>query len=91
LVDEQFKNVGMILLDYLTNSKNFFIHFHFICDSFSELMLNNLEFSQLKLFPHKDIRMIKSKLQVELLLVGKNFILLPNVLVKCSDMQFQFQ
>jgi hypothetical protein len=47
--------------------------------------------SQSELFPEKDIRSIKSKLQVELLLEGKNFILLPDVLVKCSDIQFKFK
>jgi hypothetical protein len=43
------------------------------------------------LFPDKDIGMIKTPLQVELLFDGKNFILLPDVLVKCSDIHFNFK
>jgi hypothetical protein len=63
----------------------------FIFDAFYLLILNNMGISQSELFPEKDIRSIKSKLQVELLLEGKNFILLPDVLVKCSDIQFKFK
>jgi hypothetical protein len=89
LMDEEFKNFGKLFLSLIKNSN--LVYMNFICDSFSELMLKNMDFSQSELFPDKDIRMIKSKLQVKLVLEGKNFILLPNVLEKCSDIQFQFK
>jgi hypothetical protein len=62
-----------------------------ILGAFSKLLLNNLSFSQSVLFPNKDIQMIKSRLQVELLLEGKNFILIPNMLVKCTNIRFDFK
>jgi hypothetical protein len=91
LMDEEFKNFGKLFLSLIKDSNHSLVYMNFICDSFIELMLNNMDFSQSELFPDKDIRMIKSKLQVKLVLDGKNFILLPNVLEKCSDIQFQFK
>jgi hypothetical protein len=93
-VDEKFKDFGENFLKVMKEfSKMVTVEFEidFIRDSFSQLMLNNFSFSQSVLFPDKDIQMIKSRLQVDLLLEGKNFILLPNVLVKCSDIHFNFK
>jgi hypothetical protein len=92
-VDERFKDFGLNFLKLMKKfSKMRTVEFEieFIREAFSQLMLNNFSFSQ-SLFPDKDIGMIKSRLQVELLLDGKNFILLPNILVKCSDIQFKFK
>jgi hypothetical protein len=91
LMDKEFKRFGNLFLSVIKDSDDLFVYKSFIRDGFSQLMLNNMEFSQSKLFPDKDIRMINSKLQVELLLDEKNFILLPNILVKCSDIQFVFK
>jgi hypothetical protein len=92
LMDKEFKRLGNLFLsNVIKDSDDLFVYKSFIRDGFSQLMLNNMEFSQSELFPDKDIQMIKSILQVELLLDGKNFILLPNILVKCSDIQFAFK
>jgi hypothetical protein len=93
-VDTRFKDFGLNFLKVLKEfSEMMTVEFEidFIREAFSQLMLNNFSFSQSVLFPDKDIGMIKSKLQVELLLNGKNFILLPDILVKCSDIQFKFK
>jgi hypothetical protein len=96
-VDENFKSFGVnyleIMKEYFQSAKSYCFKFekNFIREAFSQLMLNNMGFSQSELFPDKDIGMIKTPLQVELLLDGKNFILLPNVLVKCSDIHFNFK
>jgi hypothetical protein len=93
-VDERFKDFGLNFLKVLkefSEKMNVEFEIDFIREAFSQLMLNNFSFSQSVLFPDKDIGMIKSKLQVELLMDGKNFILLPDILVKCSDIQFKFK
>jgi hypothetical protein len=93
-VDERFKDFGLNFLKFLKEfSEMMTVEYEidFIREAFSQLMLNNFSFSQSVLFPDKDIGMITSKLQVELLLDGKNFILLPDILVKCSDIQFKFK
>jgi hypothetical protein len=93
-IDELFKQFGFGFLEHMkriSECKPLDYEVYFIRDAFSQLMLNDMGFSQSVLFPDKDIRMIKSKLQVDLLLDGKNFILLPNVLVKCSDIRFVFK
>jgi hypothetical protein len=92
LMDKEFKRLGNLFLsNVIKDSDDLFVYKSFIRDGFSQLMLNNMEFSQSELFPDKDIQMINSILQVELLLDEKNFILLPNILVKCSDIQFAFK
>jgi hypothetical protein len=55
------------------------------------LMLNNIGFANTELFPDVDIQMIDNKLQIELLMKGMYFRLLPNVLIKCKDIKFHFQ
>jgi hypothetical protein len=95
-VDASFKKFGVNYLEMMkkyiqSTDLIFYFEFDFILGGFSQLVLNNMGFSQSKLFPDKDIQMIKSQLQVELLLSGKNFILLPNVLMKCSDISFNFK
>jgi hypothetical protein len=62
-----------------------------IFDSISKLMLNNIGFANTELFPDVDIQMIDNKLQIELLMKGMYFRLLPNVLIKCKDIKFHFQ
>jgi hypothetical protein len=62
-----------------------------IDDAFSELLLNNIGSSTLSCSMRKKSKSIKSKLQAKLYLYGFNFILLPNVLVKCADIQFKFK
>jgi hypothetical protein len=91
LMDERFEHLGKLFLSQNDFHSDQFFYMKFIRDAFSELMLNNMGFSQTVLFPDIDIRMIKSKLQVDLLLDEKNFILLPNILVKCSDIYFTFK
>jgi hypothetical protein len=90
-VDEKFKNFGTNLLK-LINLKFELEDFgrDVIVDSFSKLLMNNLDFSNCELFPNIDIQKIKSKLQVELLLDGGNFNLVPETLKKCSNVQFFF-
>jgi hypothetical protein len=93
-VDQRFKDFGSTFYELFRHffvKKNVDFEIYFILDSFSELMLNNVSFSQSKLFPEKDIQKVKSKLQVELLFNGKNFILLPDLLTNCSDIQFHFK
>jgi hypothetical protein len=93
-IDELFKQFGFGFLEHMKRileCKPLDYEVYFIRDAFSQLMLNNMGFSQSVLFPDKDIRMIKSRLQVELFLDGKNFNLLPNILVKCSDIHFVFK
>jgi hypothetical protein len=93
IVDEQFKDFGSTFFKLMRDFEKYLVDYEidFIRGSFSELMLSNLRFSKSEWFPTKDIQMIKNKLQVELLLDGKNFILLPDVLVKCSNIQFHFK
>jgi hypothetical protein len=93
IVDEQFKDFGSTFFKLMRDFEKKLVDYEidFIRGSFSELMLSNLGFSKSEWFPKKDIQMIKNKLQVELLLDGKNFILLPDVLVKCSNIQFHFK
>jgi hypothetical protein len=94
IIDKRFKDFGSTfyqLMRDFAEKKLVDYEIDFIRGSFSEFMLNNFGFSKSELFPEKDIQMIKNKLQVELLLDGKNFILLPDVLVKCSDIQFHFK
>jgi hypothetical protein len=94
LVDKQFKDFGFNLVKMMEEYSQFKIvdyEIDFIRDSLSELILNNYGFSQSELFPEKDIQMVKSKLQVDLLMIGKNFILLPAVLIKCSNVKFHFK
>jgi hypothetical protein len=93
IVDEQFKDFGSTFFKLMRDFEKYLVDYEidFIRGSFSELMLSNLRFSKSEWFPTKDIQMIKNKLQVELLLDGKNFILLPDVLAKCSNIQFHFK
>jgi hypothetical protein len=94
IVDASFKTFGANYLEIMKKyfqSDIFCFEFDFILDGFSQFVFNNMGFSQSKLFPDKDIQMITSQLQLELLLSGKNFILLPNVLMKCSDIRFNFK
>jgi hypothetical protein len=62
-----------------------------VVDSFSELVLNNLLFSSSVLFPTVDIQGIFMKLQVEMLLNGMYFKLLPNVSISLCDIKFHFK
>ena len=62
-----------------------------IFDSFSELILNNISYSNFEIFPSQDIQNVREKLQIFLLLNNRYFNLLPNVLNKCADIQFKFK
>jgi hypothetical protein len=92
-VDKEFHKFGKIFLDtirkYEAHATPYEIQL--ILDSFSKLVLNNLGYANSVLFPDVDIQMIESKLQVELVIKGKYFRLLPNVLNKCQDVQFHFK
>jgi hypothetical protein len=91
-IDQQFKDFGVKFLEFLKKDLDLEIYERiFIHQALSDLILNNIQFSK-SLFPReKEIEMIKSPLQVELLLSGGYFILLPEILVKCSDIHFKFK
>jgi hypothetical protein len=86
-MDQEFKKFGKFYLNFIRISKRSDL----VLDSFSKLMLNNIGFSNSELFPEVDVQWIESKLEVELLLSGKYFRLLPNLLGKCSDLEFHFE
>jgi hypothetical protein len=90
-VDKKFNTFGKFYLQNLKDSKIGNSQTNLILDSFSQLLLSNIGFSNSELFPKQDIQGIASKLQVELLLNGKYFRMLPGVLNKCSDLSFQFE
>jgi hypothetical protein len=92
-VDKEFKNFGTNVLDMIRNYDKYATEdeIELILDSFSDLVLSNLGFSNSELFPEIDISDITSKLQVYLLMNKKSFRLLPQVLKKCSDVQFNFE
>jgi hypothetical protein len=92
-VDKEFKNFGTKVLDMIRNYDKYATEneMELILDSFSDLVLSNLGFSNSELFPEIDISDITSKLQVYLLMNKKSFRLLPQVLKKCSDVQFNFE
>jgi hypothetical protein len=93
-VDKQFSEFGKMFLELINQFPlNEYVDYEkdLIIGAFSKLVLNNLSFSQSELFPNNDIQMIKSGLQVELLLDGRNFILLPYFLIKCTDIGFKFK
>jgi hypothetical protein len=92
-VDKEFKNFGTNILDMIRNYDKYATEneMELILDSFSDLLLSNLGFSNSELFPEIDISDITSKLQVYLLMNKKSFRLLPQVLKKCSDVQFNFE
>jgi hypothetical protein len=90
-VDKKFNTFGKFYLQNLKDSKIGNSQTNLILDSFSQLVLSNIGFSNSELFPKQDIQGIASKLQVELLLNGKYFRMLPGVLNKCSDLSFQFE
>jgi hypothetical protein len=88
IVDKEFCNFGKIYLKLIRKiSRNSDL----ILDSFSKLVLSNFEFSNSELFPEKNIQGIGSKLQVELLLNGMYFKLLPDVLRDSLDIKFYFE
>jgi hypothetical protein len=91
-VDKEFKQFGKIFLQiYRFFKKDFTVNeSELILDSFSKLVLKNVEFSNVELFPSLDIQRIETKLQIQLLLDGMYFKLLPNLLRKFSDVQFHF-
>jgi hypothetical protein len=92
-VDKEFHRFGKIFLEtirkYEAHATAYEIQL--ILDSFSKLVLNNLGFANSVLFPDVDIQSIGSKLQVELVIKGKYFRLLPDLLSKCKDVQFHFK
>jgi hypothetical protein len=90
-VDKKFNTFGKFYLQNLKDSKIGNSLTNLILDSFSQLVLRNIGFSNSELFPKQNIQEIASKLQVELLLNGKYFRMLPGVLNKCSDVSFQFE
>jgi hypothetical protein len=92
LVDKEFQSFGKQYLKELKNySKLTKIENDLMFDSFAKLVLSNVGFANSDLFPQVDILLIESKLQVQLLMNGMYFRLLPNVLNKCSDIHFQFE
>jgi hypothetical protein len=92
-IDKEFKYFGKRMLKMIRISEDHFTQNEkeLILDSFSELVLSNLGYSNYELFPELDITDITKKLQVYLLMNGRNFRLLPCVLQKCSDLKFQFK
>jgi hypothetical protein len=87
-MDKEFCNFGKIYLKLIRKiSRNSDL----ILDSFSKLVLSNFEFSNSELFPEKNIQGIGCKLQVELLLSGMYFKLLPDVLRDSLDIKFYFE
>jgi hypothetical protein len=84
-VDKKFNTFGKFYLQNLKDSKIGNSLTNLILDSFSQLVLRNIGFSNSELFPKQNIQEIASKLQVELLSNGKYFRMLPGVLNKCSD------
>jgi hypothetical protein len=92
LVDKEFQSFGKEYLKELKNySKLTKIENDLMFDSFAKLVLSNIAFANSDLFPQVDILLIENKLQVQLLMNGMYFRLLPNVLYKCSDIHFQFE
>jgi hypothetical protein len=87
-MDKEFEKFGKFYLNLIRRISK---RSDLVLDSFSKLMLNNIGFSNSELFPEVDIQWIKSKLEVELLLSGKYFRLLPNLLGNCCDLKFHFE
>jgi hypothetical protein len=90
-MDKRFK-------EYAENFMEAFVDFNFsdfessfIQDSWCDLILNNVQFSNTFLFPKKEIQNISMKLQVKLLMNGMYFNLLPQILPSLNDVRFQFE
>jgi hypothetical protein len=90
-VDKEFQKFGKFHLILTRKLLRRIEYDDLILDSFSKLILNNIGFANAELFPEVDIQMIESKLQVKLLLNGMYFRLLPNILIKRSNMTFHFK
>jgi hypothetical protein len=93
LVDKEFKKIAKVYLDAIQKYQNHasMIERDLMYDSFSTLVLNNKEFSNIELFPNKNTHMIQDKLQVWMLVNGKYFLLLPNSMKRTLDLRFHFK
>ena len=93
LVDSRFHEFGKIYHEAIMKYEEYATKFEMdlIFDSFSELILNNISYSNFEIFPNHDIQNVREKLQIFLLLKNMYFNLLPNVLNKCADIQFKFK
>jgi hypothetical protein len=93
-INNDFKTIGFKYLNSIQNirkekfTKN---ELDLILDSFSELVLNNKNFSNSELFPNAGIPLMENKLQVWMLMNGKYFLLIPNSMKKTLDLQFYFK
>ena len=95
IIDSRFHEFGKIyyesMMKFEENDKHAFQFHGLIFDSFSELVIKNLVFSKTEILPHLDLQNIQSKLQFYLLTKNCYFNLLPDVLAKFSDIQFNFK
>jgi hypothetical protein len=93
-INNDFKTIGFKYLNSIQNiRKEKFTNneLDLILDSFSELVLNNKNFSNSELFPNAGIPLMENKLQVWMLMNGKYFLLIPNSMKKTLDLQFYFK
>ena len=92
MVDSKFEEFGKIYHKSIKTYRKLASEseFEILFDCFSDLVLSNISFSNSVLFPNQDIQMIKSKLEIVLLLDGKYFKLLPDNLSQCFDINFGF-
>jgi hypothetical protein len=92
LIDKRFKEFGenyqkYIKIERLKKSNLI----NLVNDSFCDLVLSNVGFSNSVLFPKVDIQHISLKLQVKMLMNGMYFNLLPQIQATLNDVKFHFQ
>eukprot|EP01080_Neovahlkampfia_damariscottae_P012699 gene12699-6897_t len=93
MVDSRFEEFGIIYKNSVLRYREYAteVEMNMIYDAFSDLVLNNLTFSNSQIFPKFDISNVTQKLQILLLLHDKYFNLLSDVLHKCHDVHFNFK
>jgi len=93
MVDSRFHEFGKIYYDSMMKYQEKYVHqfeSDFIFNSFSKLILSNISFSNSKIFPNCDMKNIKKKIQISLLMDDGYFNLLPEILGNCEDIHFKF-
>jgi hypothetical protein len=90
-MDANFKDFAKQYLDHFKKGEYSDWEISLIHDSLFDLMLKNVGFCNSELFPNADIQQNSSKLQLEMLMNGFYFKLLPQVSEPLNDIQFHFE